>query len=182
MASLMRITVNHNHKRLSVQIPTMTRFALKHGYVPLIGKGASAESNIHVIDLARAYVVLLHHMESSSPQELLDNPYYFCECTGDNEPSWNEIASWIGRSLHHAGKIEDPTPKEVDSKLYDDLFGPWTSAVLGLNSRTRAVRLRELGWQPREKDWKQSYVEDELPEILKEETGQFKGYQVSVVS
>lgn len=154
----------------------MTRFAIKHGYAPFVGTGAPVESNIHVMDLARAYVVLLHHMEESPAISLLDNPYYFCECTGDNEPSWHDIATVIGNGLHQAGKIKDPEPKNLPEDLYADTFGEYTSAVIGLNSRSRAVRLRELGWEPVEKDWRKSYLEDELPEILKEETGSFKGY------
>lgn len=51
-----------------------------------------------------------------------------------------------------------------------------------MNSRSRAIRLRELGWKPTEKDWKQSYFDDELPEILKEETGSFAGYKGAVAS
>lgn len=50
---------NPAHKRLTIQIPTLTRFALKHGYAAHVGKGEPVESNIHVMDLARAYVVLL---------------------------------------------------------------------------------------------------------------------------
>lgn len=50
---------NTAHKRLTIQIPTLTRFALKHGYAAHVGKGEPVESNIHVMDLARAYIVLL---------------------------------------------------------------------------------------------------------------------------
>lgn len=50
---------NPAHKRLTIQIPTLTRFALKHGFAAHVGKGESVESNIHVMDLAGAYVVLL---------------------------------------------------------------------------------------------------------------------------
>ena len=142
----------------------------------MVGKGLSVESNIHVLDLARAYVVLLHHLETTPASSTLANPYYFCECTGDNEPSWFEIASLIGDSLHKARKIQDPKPKEVSKELYEDLFSTYTDPVVGLNSRSRAVRLRDLGWEPREKDWRKSYVEAEIPEVLKEETGDFAGY------
>lgn len=173
---------NPSHKRLTIQIPTLTRFALKHGYAAHVGKGLGVESNIHVLDLARAYIVLLHHMEKSSPSFLLENPYYFCECTGDQEVSWREIAETIGEQLHRAGKIQDPKPKELKEDLWGDLFGEFTGPVIGLNSRSRAVRLRELGWQPREKDWKRSYVEDELPEILKEDPKGFEGYKGTVAS
>lgn len=155
----------------------MTRFALKNGFAPHIGAGKSVESNIHVLDLAKGYEILMHHMEqtdASAPE--FQNPYYFCETTGDNEPSWFDIAAAIGEGLHAAGMIKDPAPREVPEDLYGDLFGPISAGVIGLNSRSRANRLRTLGWKPVEKDWRSSYLEDELPFMLKEEVGQFKGY------
>lgn len=150
---------------------------MKHGYAGYIGTGAPVESQIHVKDLARAYVVLLHHMEASPPIELLINPYYFCESTGDHEPSWKEIAETIGQGLHKAGKISDATPKSVEKELWGDLFGDLTPSIIGLNSRSRALRLRELGWSPQEKDWRASFLEDELSEIIKEDCGSFSGYK-----
>jgi nucleoside-diphosphate-sugar epimerase len=175
-------TVNPKHGRLTIQIPTLTRFAIKHGFAAHVGKGLGVESNIHVLDLARAYVVLLHHMEQSSPEMLLDNPYYFCEGTGNDEPSWYDVAKTIGEGLHNAGKIESAEPRELEQHLWGDVFGDFTGAVIGLNSRSRANRLRKLGWQPREKDWQQSFLEDELPEILKEDAGGFAGYKGTVAS
>ncbi|KAI1633353.1 hypothetical protein F4809DRAFT_623770 [Biscogniauxia mediterranea] len=176
----------YNNGRLSIQIPVLTRYALKHGFAGHVGEGLAVESNVHVLDLARGYVVLLHHLESTpadSP-DILDNPYYFCEATGDNEPSWKEIASVIGTSLHQAGRIPDPTPRTIPPETYGDLFGDFTDAVIGLNSRSRAVRLRELGWKPVEKSWKDSYIQDELPVILKEtkDPKAFSGYQGVVAS
>ncbi|KAI7480493.1 NAD dependent epimerase/dehydratase family protein [Hortaea werneckii] len=174
---------NPKHKRLTIQIPTLTRFALKHGYAAHVGTGAPVESNIHILDLARAYLTLLHHLEATPSANTLANPYYFCESTSNAEPSWREIAALIGESLHQAGKIRDPTPKTLPRELYSDVFGPFTDAVIGLNSRSRAVRLRELGWEPREKDWRRSFVEDELPEILREDVGEgFMGYRGTVAS
>ncbi len=168
------------HRRLSIQIPTLTKFALKHGFAGHVGKGLSVESQIHVVDLARAYVTLLHHMESSSPQTFLDNPYFFCE--NGHDTSWKTVAEMIGSSLHKAGKISDPSPKTIPRDMYGDLFGEYTSAVVGLNSRSRAVRLRELGWEPRERSMQDSYEMFELPEILKEEGVEFHGYQGTAAS
>ncbi|KAK6200544.1 Ubiquitin- modifier 1 [Pestalotiopsis sp. IQ-011] len=169
---------NDDHRRLTIQIPTLTRFALKHGYAGYVGEGLPVESNIHVKDLARGYRILLHHMEQTPAANLLENPYYFCEGSGDAEPSWKEVASLIGSSLHKAGLVQDAAPRTVDPSLYGHLFGGDTGAVIGLNSRSRAARLRQLGWKAVEKDWRASYVEDELPEILREEGGyeNFKGY------
>ncbi|KAI2618298.1 NAD(P)-binding protein [Hypomontagnella submonticulosa] len=172
---------NPNHGRLSIQIPTLTRYALKHGYPGQVGAGLPVQSNIHVADLARAYLVLLRHLESTpaTSPDILENPYYFCEATGDNEPSWNEVATLIGAELHKRGIISDPSPRTVPPENYGDLMGDFTNPGMGLNSRSRAVRLRELGWKPVEKGWSESFVQDELPAILKEDVDwkAFEGYQ-----
>ncbi|KAI1455565.1 NAD(P)-binding protein [Annulohypoxylon moriforme] len=177
---------NPNHKRLTIQIPTLTRYALKYGYAGHIGAGLAVESNIHVLDLARAYIVLLHHLESTQAesQDILENPYYFTETTGDNEPSWKDIATLIGTELHKAGHISDPNPRTIPPENYHNLFGSFTDAVTGLNSRSRAIRLRELGWKPMEKSWVESYAQDELPFILNEESDHhaFGGYKGIVAS
>ncbi|KAI0880699.1 NAD(P)-binding protein [Annulohypoxylon maeteangense] len=177
---------NPNHGRLTIQIPTLTRYAIKHGYAGYIGAGLAVESNIHVLDLARAYMVLLHHLESTpagSP-DILENPYYFTETTGDKEPSWKDVAALIGAELHKAGHISNPEPQTIPPENYDDLFGSYTAPVIGLNSRSRAVRLRGLGWKPVEKSWAESYAQDELPFILNEESDRhaFNGYKGAVAS
>lgn len=158
---------NDKHKRLTIQIPTIARFALKHGFAGHVGKGLSVESQIHVLDLSRAYIVLLHYIENSPPSALLENPYFFCE--NGKEFSWKEVAEEVGKSLKEKGLLKDAEPREYSEKDYDELFGEFTGAVIGLNSRSRAVRLRELGWKPKEKGIWESWVEDELPELLKEE-------------
>lgn len=158
---------NPKHKRLSMQIPTITRFALKHGFAGYIGKGLSVWSQVHVLDLARAYIVLLRFMGNTPSSVFTNNPYFFCE--DGNEFSWTEAAEEVGKSLHAKGLIQDPMPKQFKRENWDDLFGEWTDLALGINSRSRAVRLRELGWKPQEKGIWESLNEDELPKILAEE-------------
>ncbi|KAL6244731.1 hypothetical protein RBB50_008259 [Rhinocladiella similis] len=165
--------VNDKHKRLSIQIPTLTRFALKHGYAGQVGAGASVWSTVHVLDLARAYVTLLHWLEKTDANEVLKNPYFFCE-NGEEYP-WGEFVKAIGIALHQAGRIKDPNPRTIPESDYKDLFGPLTAWVVGSNSRSRAKRLRSLGWQPREKDVFASLKDDEIP-LLLQETAQFSGY------
>ena len=157
---------NPAHQRLSIQIPVLTRFALKHGYAGHVGKGLSVESQIHVADLARAYMVLLYAMEARAPEWVLANPYFFCE--NGKVFSWLEVAEHIGSALAAKGRIADATPKTIPESEYGDLFGDITDGIVGLNSRSRAVRLRELGWTPREKGIWESYEQDELPVILAE--------------
>ena len=158
---------NPAHRRLTIQLPGLVRFALKAGYAGYVGEGKSVMSRIHVADLARAYLVLLHAMEAREPHWVLENPYFFAE-DGAGDFSWREAAEHIGKGLKKQGRIESAEPRSVLKEEYGELFGEWTGTAVGLNSRVRAVRLRELGWEAREKGMWESLEEDELPAILEE--------------
>lgn len=165
---------NPKHDRLSIQVITMTRFAIKHKYAGHVGKGKAVWSLVHVTDLSRGYMTLLHWLEKSPADTALEAPYFFCE--NGEEISWGEIAGMIGKQLKAAGRVEDPTPKEIPSDQYDDLFGMYSAVVIGSNSRSRAERLRELGWAPRQAAFKDAFEKEELPIVLKEDLGDFHGY------
>lgn len=171
--------VTTREKRLSIQLPTLARYSIKHGYAGQIGKGLSVWNQIHVKDLARGYMVLLHWMESAPIEEVAQNPYFFCE--NGQELSWGECAAEIGRILKKERKIDQSTPKTIPEENYGDLFGGFSGIVAGSNARNRANRLRKFGWAPLEKDTFASLVEDELPLIL-QETGEFNGYASVVAS
>ncbi|CAO2648706.1 Nn.00g096550.m01.CDS01 [Neocucurbitaria sp. VM-36] len=171
--------VGSRGQRLSIQLPTLTRFAIKHGYAGQIGKGLSTWSQVHIADLARGYVTILQWLETHNPESIYENPYFFVE--NGEQLSWGECSAEIGRALHAAGRIESPEPREIPKELYGDLFGVYTRRVVGSNARNEANRLRALGWKPREKPTKASISEDEIPLILKE-TGPFKGYTAAVAS
>ncbi|KAK3722996.1 hypothetical protein LTR37_002142 [Vermiconidia calcicola] len=167
--------VGRRIKRMTIQLPTMTRFALKHGYAPVIGKGLSIRCAIHVQDLVRGYMIILHWMEKADADEVLENPYFFTD--SGVEMTWGDAAREIGKALHAAGRIKDPEPRNPPKEFYDDLFGPYTPTTVGANSRSRGERLRELGWKPREKGVFESLREDELPIILDEPIENFHGYE-----
>lgn len=169
--------VSTREKRLSIQLPTMVRYSIKHGYPGMIDKGLSVWNHVHVKDLARAYLILLHWIEETSGEEVSSNPYFFCE--NGQELSWEECAAQIGRILHKAGKVGDPTPKTIPRENYGDLFGDPSALVIGSNARNRAHRLRKLGWEPREKNTFASLEDDEIPLIL-QETREFTGYAAPV--
>ncbi|PVH71334.1 NAD(P)-binding protein [Cadophora sp. DSE1049] len=165
--------------RLSIQIPTMARFAIKHGYAGYVGEGKAVWGQVHVTDLARGYLAILRWMEATSADKVLENPYFFIE--NGLELSWKEMAEAVGKSLHAAGKLQDPAPKSIPADLYGDLFGEWSMAVVGENARTRANRLRALGWEPQEKGTFESLSEDEIPVILEEKMSH-SGYSRAVAS
>ena len=78
------------------------------------------------------------------------------------------MAEAIGKALHTKGLIKDAKPREYSKEDWSDLWGEDTPCIIGLNSRSRAVRLRELGWEPKEKGIWESFNQDELPAILAE--------------
>jgi nucleoside-diphosphate-sugar epimerase len=166
-------------ERLSIQLPTMTRFSIKHGYAGQVGLGKSVWSQVHVKDLARAYVLLLHWLEDNSSSNIYENPYFFCE--NGHELSWGECAAEVGRILHRKDRCTSPEIKTIPRNLYDNMFGSeFTDAVLGSNARSRAQRLRRLGLVPQEEQTLDS-LRVEIPLIL-EENKPFSGYSKAVVS
>jgi len=153
------------HDRLSMTVPRMTRFALNHGYPPMIGRGEAIDTAVHVHDQARGYVEVLHHLESMNQGSATENLYWFCE--DGHEFTYRDLADTIGKALHERGRIADPTPREPPEALFGELSGANTLAYAGSNCRGYSDRLRSLGWTAREKGIWQSYLEDELPVILK---------------
>ncbi|KAJ6102129.1 hypothetical protein N7486_004556 [Penicillium sp. IBT 16267x] len=152
------------HKRHSVALPAMIRFALKRGFTGYVGEGKNTWSWVHVKDLGRAYLTLLAYIESSSPAILLENPYFFAE--NGSEASMLEYARHVSQVLHEAGRLESPEVHAFVESDYDEMFGPFTERAFGCNSRSRSVRLQALGWKPTEKDIWTSLKEDEVPALL----------------
>ncbi|PYH76802.1 NAD(P)-binding protein [Aspergillus uvarum CBS 121591] len=171
--------ISTREKRTSIQLPTIVRYSLKHGYAGQIGAGRSVWNQVHVKDLARGYITLLHWLESRPSSEVVQNPYFFCE--NGQELSWGECSAEIGRILQKDGRIKDSTPRTIPPENYADIFGDYSEIVEGSNARHRANRLRKLGWAPSEKQTFASLEEDEIPLILTEKE-EFKGYSKPVAS
>jgi nucleoside-diphosphate-sugar epimerase len=156
--------LNQAHKRHSLAQPALVRFALKHGFAGYVGEGHNVWSVVHVKDLGRAYVPLLVHLQNSTAATFLENPYFFAE--NGSEVAMRECAEHISQFLYKTGKIQSPKAQSFTESDYNDVFGPITPVGLGCNSRSRAVRLRELGWEPKEKDIWTSWEEEELQSIV----------------
>lgn len=171
--------VSKTDGKLSIQVPTLTRFAMKHRYAGHVGKGEAVWSTVHVSDLARAYLLVLQWAQAAPDTAATGNPYFFCE--NGEEISWREIAAMTGTHLHAAGRVDEPRPREIPTLEYEDLFGPYSVVVVGANSRSRARRVRESGWEPKELGIRQAFEAEEVP-LLLQETGGFAGYQKPAAS
>ncbi|TIA60606.1 NAD(P)-binding protein [Aureobasidium pullulans] len=167
------------HGKLSIQVMTMARFALKHKYAGYVGGGKGIWGLVHVKDLSYGYATILQWLEASPDEVSLENPYFFCE--NGEEATWAECAAFIGKELKAAGKIEDEAPRQIPEEQYGDLFGKYSDVVIASNARNRAERLRQLGWRPKYTDIHQAFRDEELP-VLLNETGEFNGYGKAAAS
>jgi nucleoside-diphosphate-sugar epimerase len=168
-----------SHGKLSIQVITMARFAIKHKYAGYVGGGKGIWGLIHVNDLSYGYLTMLKWLEKSPAEVALEHPYFFCE--NGREATWGDCAAFIGKELKAAGKIEDATPREISKDQYDDLFGKYSDVVIASNARNKAQRLRDLGWQPKHMDIHQAFRDEELPILLKD-TAEFAGYSKAAAS
>lgn len=156
--------LNPAHNRHCFALVSLVRFALKHGFVGHVGEGHNVWSVVHVKDLGRAYMTMLEYIENSAPATFLENPYFFAE--NGSEVSMREIAENIDQILYEIGRIKSPKVQSFAESDYEDVMGPMTPVGLGSNSRSRAIRLRGLGWEPKEKDIWTSLKEDDVPSIV----------------
>ncbi|KAJ3096908.1 hypothetical protein HK100_005470 [Physocladia obscura] len=134
-------------KRHSGQIPGLIRNCLANGQAEFIGKGLSKWSNVHVVDLAQAFLHILCRVICDP--DSVDNGYYFAE---SGELSWKEMAQGVADAaaknapVNLKSKIAVSLQLETDAKIRfpNELARHFYSS----NSRSRAVKIRKLGWTP----------------------------------
>jgi len=156
--------------QISIQTPTLIRFALKHRFTPRVGAGVNWWNNVHVKDLGRGYVSLLKELERTN--ETGWNGYWFAE-TGEHQ--WKDIYATLGKVMHAKGLAGSPEPESPAARLgfktdYEavsadsgEIYDSW-----GSNSRSRASRLHALGWKREEKDDVFASISHEVDRISRE--------------
>jgi len=127
------------------------RAIMDHGKPFVIDEGNNIWAWIEIEDLASAVVFLI--TEALKPDTQLGfgrHGYYFCQA---GELSALEQAEVLAQELKTMGAIEDTqiehiTPEEA---LKIDPFGVM---LWGTSMRSRAERLKVLGWEPKVTDWR----------------------------
>lgn len=155
----------------SIQIPHQIANSLKHGQAMQIGKGLNIWSKVHVIDLAHFYISLLERatQEPQDPDGVYplgyplpknEDAYYFVQ-EGDDF-AYGDVAKEIAKvfkrlRINDSGAVKGTAPEE------EAAYWPEASNVLlGGNSRSRAVKAREiLGWEPKYTDFV-GYIDQEI--------------------
>ncbi|KAG0049498.1 hypothetical protein BGZ83_005718 [Gryganskiella cystojenkinii] len=154
---------NHN----SIQIPVQVATSLKHQQAFQIGAGKNIWSKVHVQDLAEFYILLLERalkepQEDSKAGSLPKNEdaYYFVQ-SGDDF-SYGDVAQEIAKVFAELGINDSRTVNTVPTDEEDAFWPAGAGGLVGGNSRSRAVKAREiLGWVPKLDDFN-GYILEEI--------------------
>ncbi|KAL0486988.1 NAD(P)-binding protein [Acrasis kona] len=125
----------------SQQIPLTINAAIKEGKVYYVGKGKHVWNNVHVLDLADLFLLLLRKIQEGKAPIGTDG-YYFAE-NGEND--FIEITTAISNELKKNGLQAEPASSE--GKEFE-IWGNFAHIALGYNSRGKAEKARTLGWKP----------------------------------
>ncbi|GKZ33127.1 hypothetical protein AbraIFM66950_002909 [Aspergillus brasiliensis] len=146
----------------SRQIYELATLTLQSQNVPIIGRGLSIGSNIHIVDLTSLFVILFEKALSKHDDGLWGSEAYYLSENGEH--CWAEVARSIGQICVAEGFI--PSTEEVAFSFEEaQQYAGFEAASWGLNMRCRASRARRLlGWQPSAPS-----LESELRDIVKGE-------------
>jgi len=134
-------------KESSMGYPWYIEFTKKRGKGFLLGEGKNMGGLVHVKDTAG---VLLYFAEQGlAPDggkiEWGEKGWYFVEA---EDVVFKDIVTVIVKDLFAKGEIKT---LELDSLTAEEAntLHPWGSLMWGTNMRSRASRLRSLGWTPK---------------------------------
>ena len=117
----------------STQVPLLVALAKKRGCAAHAGPGENIWSNVHVDDLVTLYALAIEKAPAGT--------FLFAE---NGENSMREVCVAINRMLGFAGAPSAMSMTEAAAE-----WGEGTAEdTMASNSRVRAVRARQLGWQP----------------------------------
>ncbi|KAG8768089.1 hypothetical protein FRC16_007161 [Serendipita sp. 398] len=126
--------------RISQQIPTLIKAALKHKQAVYVGDGTNQWDNVYIGDLVELYIIVAKLAVSELvPAAKVDSFTKFFWGSVDTH-TWGDVARQIGITLKKKGLIETSEAKSVP---YSDEF-----IAVATTSRTIADRSRKNGWTP----------------------------------
>ena len=115
----------------SVQVPLLIKLAKKRGNAAHAGPGENIWSNVHIDDLVTLYALAIEKAPAGS--------FYFAE---NGEHSMRELCVAINRMLGFQGPPAAMSMAEAAAE-----WGEGTAEnTMASNSRVRAKRARQLGW------------------------------------
>jgi nucleoside-diphosphate-sugar epimerase len=134
-------------KKRSIQVPIYIEAVINNGRAFTLGDGQNIWDHVNVTDIADAFIKLTE--EALKPHggdaDWGVEGYYFCE---DGEHTWGDFHKKIAEILYAKGTIKSPDLEEMTAEGASKIH-PWGPILWGGNARSRAERLRKLGWMPK---------------------------------
>lgn len=151
------------------QVYELAKLILQKKYIPIIGEGKARWNSVHVADLSDVYVLLTEKAaKGDTSDELWGAKGYIL--TENGEHVWGDLARWVGQEAARLGYVSDLQEGALGKDEALEQAG-FEAVSWGLNSRGKAERARKfLGWNP-----SRPSIEEEVPNILKEEEERIKG-------
>jgi nucleoside-diphosphate-sugar epimerase len=97
--------------KISIQVPTMMRSAIKSGQAIMIGKGKGIWDYVHIADLARLYELLVLKVIAGEQIPTGESGILF---SSTGRYSWRELAENVASALFTVGVIKTDVVRSVD--------------------------------------------------------------------
>jgi nucleoside-diphosphate-sugar epimerase len=132
----------------SIQVPAYINQVLQMGEGFVLEDGINTWSHININDLSDAYLVILDAAVSGKLPSNSDERYLFVESDEYEQRELNEAAT---KALYEKGFVKRSSPVKITVEEASKYHEKKRNAIMftGGNSRSRAVRLREWGWEPK---------------------------------
>jgi len=136
--------------RLSVQLPPLIRDAIQTKIAHYIGPGTAVWSNVHILDLAGLYLLILRCALSGLAKEG-EEGYYFAS---NGEKSWKELAVGIKMALEEnesfEGQVKVESWEVADAAKLDGVTSERDAKLaFASNVVTSPDKSLALGWTPK---------------------------------
>jgi nucleoside-diphosphate-sugar epimerase len=131
----------------SIQLPNLANAALRRGGSLAVNKGENEWCNVHVADLADAYVLLVEEaLKGGGTADWNAEGYYFVE---NGRHVWKELAKALAEDGFKKGyfkseKVDILSVEETLEAQSTPHPGPY---IWGVNSLGHASRIKSLGWK-----------------------------------
>jgi nucleoside-diphosphate-sugar epimerase len=163
--------------KLSIQVPTLIRTALKLGHAVVVGEGKSTWDYVHVADLAKLYELLVLKIIAGEEIPSGEKGIIFA---GTGRYQWIELSRGIADALFKVGAIKTKGIEYLDIPTAAEKLGSRDVLVTELgfaskyvviefrncintnSSRTQSDIGHELGWMPQKTstDFKNHFLEE----------------------
>ncbi|KAG0645403.1 hypothetical protein D0Z07_8971 [Hyphodiscus hymeniophilus] len=135
-----------NFNKISIQIPMLTRLAIKFGQTCMVGEGKGVWDHVHITDLTALYQLLLLKILAHEEVPTGERGVLF---SGTGRFSWRELSENIAKALFELHAIKTDAVQSIVLEVATDRYGlPFPELAFASNSRTSADLARELGWKP----------------------------------